>query len=147
MAGSRPGRKSPDRYARAALLCALLASAAARADAPPYPKFRPGLWQREATMDVNGKLGTQQTSKCGDPTDGMRAIFVPDPNAQGCRFSTPEQHGNRYSITSDCGSHGRSHIEVTQHSGESFTMVIDTRMGNTQVHETVVARRVGECSK
>lgn len=147
MADGRQGKNPFARRARAALACTVLACGQARAQAPTYPTFTPGLWQLAATMDVDGKVGSQQTTKCGDPTEGMRAIFVPDSAASGCRFSAPEQRGNRYSITSDCGSHGRSHIEVTAHGDGSFTQVIDTQMGNTRVHETIQARRLGECAR
>ena len=142
-------RKAPFVYGRArfALAGALLACGVARAEAPAYPSFAPGLWRLATTMDLDGKQGTRQTTTCGEPTEGMRAIFAPDAGARGCRTSAPVRRGNRYSISSDCGERGRSRIEVIVHSDESFTQVIDTRMGDTRVHETIEARRVGACAK
>ncbi|MDA8108672.1 MAG: hypothetical protein M0015_08580 [Betaproteobacteria bacterium] len=129
------------------MLWVLLGFGPAHAEAPAYPSFAPGLWRLATTMDLDGKQGTRQTTTCGDPTEGMRAIFVPEASASGCRSSAPVRRGNRYGISSDCGERGSSRIEVIVHSDESFTQVIDTRTGGTRVHETIEARRVGACKK
>lgn len=147
MTADRRDTRSRARLAGAALLWALLGSSPARAEAPAYPSFAPGLWRLVTTMTLDGKQGTRQTTTCGDPTEGMRAIFLRDAGARGCRSSAPVRHGNRYRISSDCANRGRSRIEVIVHSDESFTQVIDTRMGGTRVHETIEARRVGACGR
>jgi hypothetical protein len=148
MAARRNEPSDPtSRRARVALLGALLASAVACARAADYPTFTPGRWHLVTTMDVDGKQGTRETTECGDPTQGMRAIFTGGGEARGCRSSAPKQEGNRYSVTSDCGSRGHSRIEVTVHSGESFTQVIESRIGQSTVHQTIEARRIGDCAK
>jgi Protein of unknown function (DUF3617) len=143
----RRTRHPPARHGRFALLGALLVSGLACARADDYPTFTPGQWRLSTTMDVDGKQGTRETTHCGDPTQGMRAIFTPGSAAPGCQSSAPKQEGNRYSITSDCGTRGHSRIEVTVHSKESFTQVIETRIGKSTVHETMEARRIGACAK
>ncbi len=138
---------SPGRRARVALLCALLAGGLARAQAAAYPRFEQGLWRLETTLDVDGKQGTRQTTKCGDPTEGMRAMFASTGGPPGCKSSAPTQAGNRYRVSTDCGTRGRSRVEVIVHSESSFTQVIDSRVGSSRVKETIEARRVGECGK
>jgi Protein of unknown function (DUF3617) len=138
---------STPRRARVALLGALLASALACARAAEYPTFTPGRWHLVTTMDVDGKQGNRESTECGDPTQGMRAIFTAGDEARGCRSSAPKQEGNRYSVTSDCGSRGHSRIVVTVHSKESFTQVIESRIGQSTVHQTIEARRIGDCVK
>ncbi|HVC12034.1 MAG TPA: DUF3617 family protein [Burkholderiales bacterium] len=138
---------SPRRRARVALLCALFAGGLARAQAADYPSFRPGMWRLDTTLEVDGKQGTRQTTKCGDPTEGMRAMFASSGGPQGCTPSAPRQAGNRYSISTDCGTRGRSHVEVIVHSESSFTQVIDSRVGSSRVKEKIEARRLGACGK
>lgn len=135
------------RLAGVALLVALLGPAPGRAATPDYPSFAPGLWELATTRDIDGNRATRKTTTCGNPTDGMRAIFAPNAGGAACRTSVPSRQGNRYSISSDCGERGSSRIEVTVHGDDRFIQVIDTRIGTARIHETIEARRIGACAK
>ncbi len=123
-------------------------TSAARADEPP--SLRQGLWQFDRT--VGGQK--IQSRECTSPTEEMKrqnALLI----KSGCRLSPAQRSGKAYTFTAECTVNPpgaasvsvRSASVMTVDNEDAYTVEITTTGAGTSTQETLVARRVGDCSK
>jgi hypothetical protein len=124
-------------------LCAVVA---ARQD---LPLFRQGMWKFNRT--VNGKA--IESSKCTVPTDDMKRQNA-TLQKTGCTFSPIQKSGNTYTFKTDCemkmpGGTISSHTTsvLTMESDSAYRLDITGTTDGAPTKESLVARRVGECSR
>jgi hypothetical protein len=137
---------------RRALWCLALACslAAAAAGAEELPTLKRGMWQFDRS--VNGReMGV--ITQCANPTTDMKeqdAMLT----AAGCNFAPVLQDGDKYSFDVACTiKSGTNTINsktttVMTVSGDSaYTVRVTGTTNGQQTDETVVAKRLGDCTK
>ena len=127
---------------------ALSVVTASRAEDPP--PFRQGLWQFDRSV------GTQklQTKECTNPSEDMKeqnALLTKG----GCTFTPSTRSGKTYAFSAQCTINApgsgqvtaRSSSVLTVESDSAYRVEITTTGAGTSTNETLVARRVGDCTK
>ena len=141
------------RESSAALVAALAAgllfvSGAARAEDPPA--FRQGLWQFDRTVG-----GQQlQTKECTSPSEQLRRQNELL-RRKGCNLTPTQRSGNSYSFTAECTIDApggppvsaRSTSLMTVESDSAYQVEISTTGAGTSTQESLIARRIGDCTK
>ena len=95
-----------------------------------------------------------QTKECTSPSEELKrqnALLT----RSGCRFTPTERSGNVYTFTAECtidapGSpsvEARSTSAMTVDSDSAYQVEITTTGAGTTTHETLIARRIGDCAK
>jgi uncharacterized protein DUF3617 len=126
----------------------ILFSAGARAEDPPA--FRQGLWQFDRTVGGQ-KL---QTKECTSPSEELKRqneLLT----RNGCKFTPTERSGNVYKFTAECtinapGSSpvsARSMSVMTVDDDSAYKVEITTTGAGTSTQESLIARRIGDCTK
>jgi hypothetical protein len=140
------------KVARAALIATLaawmLVSATARADEPPA--FRRGLWQFDRTVGGQ-KL---QTKECTSPSEELRRQNELL-SRKGCKLTPTQRSGEIYTFTAECtidapGAapvNARSTSVMTVESDSGYRVEITTTGAGTSTQESLIARRIGDCTK
>lgn len=125
---------------------ALCAVVVARED---LPAFRQGMWK--FTRTVNGKV--IESSKCTVPTDDMKRQNATLQKA-GCTFGPVQKSGNTYTFKADCemkmpGGSVSSHTTsvLTMENDGAYRLEVTGTADGTPTKESLVARRVGDCSR
>ena len=132
----------------AALAAAFFAFGAARADEPPT--FRQGLWQFDRTVGGQ-KL---QTKECTSPTEELRRQNELL-SRKGCKLTPTQRSGNVYTFTAECtidapgasSVSARSASVMTVDNDSAYKVEIKTTGAGTSTEESLVARRIGDCTK
>lgn len=141
-------RRTRPRVAAGVASVALLIANASLAEDPPA--FRQGLWQFDRSVGAQ-KL---QTKECTNPSEDMKqqnALLTKG----GCKFTPSTRSGKTYTFSAECtitapGSApitARSTSVLTAESDVAYKVEITTTGAGTSTNETLVARRVGDCSK
>jgi hypothetical protein len=131
-----------------ALVASLFALGSAHAEDPPA--FRHGLWQFDRTLGAQ-KL---QTKECTSPSEELRRqneLLT----RSGCKFTPTERSGNVYTFSAECkiNSPGASTVSarstsvMTVDNDSAYKVEITTTGAGTSTEETLIARRIGECTK
>ena len=136
------------RTKRFVLAASVLASATA-VGAEDLPQFRPGLWEFKRTIEEL-KQGVKppplNLQECVDPTASLKK----HKETPGCKFSPMTRTGDSYSFTADCQTDRgrlRSKSVITVESDSAYRLRVESQVGEQQVTELLVARRIGECQK
>src|SRR5262249_47738710 len=128
-------------------------------DQPKFntPKFRPGLWQFERTLEVNGVKTEHQllTSnlvvkprdiRCVSPAEALRT--APRPIFLGnCRVTRSQPSDNDYVTMTSCGPGDPVKSELKVESDTAYTEIHEGKIGASTTRDTVVARRIGDCHR
>jgi hypothetical protein len=131
-----------------AALAALLIAATAAAE--ELPTLKRGMWQFDRT--VNGReMGV--ITQCANPTVDMKeqdAMLT----AAGCNFAPVRQDGDTYSFDVECAIKSGSTVinskttTVMTVSGDSaYTVRVTGTTNGKPTEESVVAKRLGDCTK
>jgi hypothetical protein len=154
MASNASGIRKMATIAWAKLAVLSLGLAPLPAQAEELPTFRHGLWELNRTMDRGG--GKSVTSRrCTEPGEDMRrqnAMF----EKAGCKVSQISRRGNVYSFAADCKGSGMGNVVsqsvITVESDAAYVVEIESSgdvgpggPGAAKRHETLEARRVGDC--
>ena len=132
----------------AALAAWIFVSGAARADDPPA--FRQGLWQFDRTVGGQ-KL---QTRECTSPSEELRRQNELL-NRKGCKLTPVARSGDVYTFTAECTIDApgaapvsaRSTSVMTVDSDSAYRVEISTTGAGTSTQESLIARRIGDCTK
>lgn len=134
----------------AVLLAATLA--AGRAASDDWPALRAGMWEFNRTIETSGASGKPQTiqkNECTNPTDDMRKQNETLTKA-GCKFSPVVRSGNTYTYSAVCkmqGVSGTSKSVLTVESDASYVIRVESDFGGQRTHETLRAKRAGDCPR
>jgi hypothetical protein len=126
----------------------------AGADAKDPPRFRPGLWQFDRTLEVNGKetdrrltsnlLIKPRETRCVDPTAAVkvasRPIFMGN-----CRVTRSQPNDNEYVTLTYCGRGDPVKTELKVESDTAYTEISEGKIGASTTKDIVVAKRIGDC--
>lgn len=132
----------------AAILISTLVSGPVLAD--DLPALRQGMWKFQRT--VAGKK--IESTKCASPTEDMKTMNA-KLEKSGCRFSPVKKSGNVYTYTADCSMkmptgatmNSRSSSVMTVASESSYKIEIDVVTDGQASKESLVAQRIGDCTK
>jgi hypothetical protein len=109
------------------------------------PVFRQGMWK--FTRTVSGK--PVESSKCTNPTDDMKRQNATLAKA-GCTFSSIRKAGNTYTYEANCtmpgGMTSRTTSVLTVESDSAYRLEVNGTVNGEPTKETLVARRVGDCT-
>lgn len=135
------------------LVCILAAPlSSAGTDSFTGPVFRKGMWHFERTIErvvaSHGRslLAKQDATRCVNPTEAMRATFA-SPNVGTCHSAKPERVDNRYVFPMRCDYMGPVRTEITVESETAYVEVNELAAGQASRVDTVVAHRLGDCSR
>ena len=95
-----------------------------------------------------------QTRECTNPTRELQrqnALLT----RSGCTFTPTHRSGNQYTFSAECtvdtpgaaSVSARSTSVMTVDSDSAYQVEITTTGAGTSTRETLIARRVGDCSK
>jgi hypothetical protein len=123
--------------------------------AEEWPKFRKGVWQFDRTLELTGNpaggvenrvLIKHQMTRCVDPTEAMRETFKP--SAVGnCQSKPPARMANKYVFSLRCDYMGPVRTMINVESDAAYTETNELKVGPLPRTETVIARRIAECSR
>ncbi len=117
----------------------------AMADEPP--KFRPGLWEYNRTVDAGGKAQTYKTKECVNPGDDMKKQNEMM-NQVGCKAPPGARSGNKYTFTIERvlqGNPMKSTSVITVENEAAYRIDVDAQHDGKTTKEILVARRIGDC--
>jgi hypothetical protein len=146
--------KPPPVFLRIALLSSLFVSllGVAKAADVERPKFRGGLWRFERTVEYvrrppneNLVLSKTDATRCVDPNIAMASIFA-SPPIRGCRSEAPQRFDNQYVFGTRCDVMGPVSTVITADSENAYSEVNLLVADPLPKRDTVLARRVGDCS-
>lgn len=145
---SRTDRRSRRRVFPA--IAAVLACCTSIVLAADWPKFKPGQWQFDRTIEGAGP-GPQKLSRveCVDPTEENRQQRQMLADA-GCQFSAVTQKGSTYTYSATCkigGMSSTSRSTLVADGAEAYTVTVDSETDGAKTHEVLTARRLGDCPK
>jgi len=137
----------------AALGWGLAAPATVRAQEFDGPRFQPGMWAFERTIEHVGPssrlpnatfASRQEMLRCVDPTEAMKETFKSS-SVGDCHSVKPEKLGNQFVFSLRCDFTGpvRTVIKVDSESG--YIETNEAAAGKFLKRETVIAHRVGDC--
>ena len=140
----------------AMLLAAGLLVVPSPADAKDPPRFRPGLWQFDRTLEVNGTqtdrrltsnlLIKPRETRCVDPTDSLktwsRPLFLGT-----CRVTRSQPSNNEYVSLTSCGTGSPVRSELKVESDTAYTQIYEGKIGADTTKDIIVARRIGDCRR
>jgi hypothetical protein len=140
-------------WAGMSLLCGLSGTSAI-ADPFEGPSFQRGLWRFERMISNGGAganlpsatfVSNQVVTRCVDPTNAMRETFKPGAIGN-CRSTRPEKIDNRYVFALRCDFMGPARTTIEVESDTAYIEINEFVASRPVKTETVIARRVGECS-
>jgi hypothetical protein len=127
---------------------------ASQADAKDSPRFRPGLWQFDRTLEVNGQqtdrrltsnlLIKPRETRCVDPTDALKRASRPM-YLGNCKITRSQPSENEYVTLTSCGSGSPVKSELKVESDTAYTEIHEGKIGANTTKDIVVARRIGDC--
>lgn len=134
-------------FAKAGLATLFIANPVQGEEPPP---FRQGLWQFDRT--VGGQK--VETRECTNPTEELKKQNTLLTRS-GCTFTPTQRSGDRYTFSAECTVNtpgaasvsARSTSMMTVESDSAYTVAITTTGAGTSTQETLIARRIGDCSK
>ena len=134
--------------AAAATAAAILFSAGAYAEDPP--QFRQGLWQFDRTVGEQ-KLQTKECTSPSEERKRQNELLL----RGGCKFTPTQRSGNTYTFAAECTINvpgasavsARSTSVMTVDSDSAYKVEITTTGAGTSTQETLLARRIGDCTK
>jgi hypothetical protein len=126
----------------------LFALGPARAEDPPA--FRQGLWQFDRTVGGQ-KL---QTKECTSPSEELKRqneLLT----RSGCKLTPTQRVGNAYTFSAECTINApgastvnaRSTSVMTVDDDSAYKVEITTTGAGTSTQETLIARRIGDCTR
>ena len=124
------------------------------ADAKEPPRFRPGLWQFDRTLEINGKesdrrlidnlLIKPRETRCVDPTAALpvasRPMFMCN-----CRVTRSQPSENEYVTLSYCGRGEPVKAGLKVESDTAYTDIREGKIGGNTTKDIIVAKRIGDC--
>jgi len=127
------------------------------ADAKDPPKFRPGLWQFDRTLEIDGvkterRLLTSnlvvkpREIRCVNPHVALKAASRPL-YLGNCRVTRSQPGDNEYVTMTFCGPGDPVKSELKVESDTAYTEINEGRIGASTTRDTVVARRIGDCHR
>jgi len=127
------------------------------ADAKDPPKFRPGLWQFDRTLEVNGVKTEHQVlnsnlvvkpreTRCVNPGGAFKAASRPL-YLGNCRITRSQPSDNEYVTMTYCGPGDPVKSELKVESNTAYTEIHEGKIGASTTKDTVVARRIGDCHR
>lgn len=118
--------------------------------AADWPKFKPGQWQFDRTIEsMSPEPQKLSRVECVDPAQAnreQRAML----NQAGCQFTPVTQKGSTYTYTATCrigGISSTSHSTLVADGDEAYTVTVDSETDGARTHEVLTARRLGDCPK
>jgi hypothetical protein len=131
-------------------IAAVAACCAGVALAADWPKFKPGQWQFDRTIEGTGPE-PQKLSRveCTDPTDENRKQRAMLTQA-GCQFTPVAEKGSTYTYSATCrigNMTSTSRSTLVADGDEAYTVTIDSETDGAKTHEVLAARRLGDCPK
>src|SRR5262245_25920900 len=140
-----------------ALLGAGLSLGTGLADAKDPPKFRPGLWQFDRTLEIDGVKTERQLltsnlmvkpreTRCVSPSAALRIASRPI-YLGNCRVTRSQPGDNDYVTMTYCGPGDPVKSELKVDSDTAYTEIHEGKIGASTTKDTVVARRIGDCRR
>jgi hypothetical protein len=132
----------------------LLVLAAGVANADEWPKFRRGIWQFERTLALTGRefasdedrvVFKREMRRCVDPSEAMRETFRPV-SVGNCHSQRAERVANKYVFALRCDYMGPVRTTIDVESDAAYTEINELEVGKLPRTDTVIARRIGDCS-
>lgn len=134
----------------------------AAGQAQDWPVFRPGNWLFERSISAVGAATAPtgakgpmpnaiwvriepRVTRCVDPTESMKATFRPS-TVGNCRSAQAVKRGKSYFFAMRCDYLGPVKTVIAVESDSSYTEVNEQITGPSRKRDTVVARRIGDCS-
>jgi hypothetical protein len=146
---ARPFRRVRSRCAFALIASLGLLVSPTISDASDWPKFRKGVWQFERTLFASGSGGTifrRKMTRCVDPSESMKETFRAS-SVGTCRSSRPDKVGSdKYVFAQRCDYMGPVRTTIVVESDTAYTEVNELQVGALPRTDTVVARRIAECT-
>ena len=140
----------PMRHRAMTVVATLAACIATVASAADWPKFKPGQWQFDRTIEGTGPEPQKLTKvECVDPTEENRKQRAMLTQA-GCQFTPVAEKGSTYTYGATCriGSvSSTSRSTLVADGNEAYTVTIDSETDGVKTHEVLTARRLGDCPK
>ena len=147
--GNRSAAHALRRHALPAI-AAIATCCATVALAADWPKFKPGQWQFDRTIEGTGPEPQKLTKvECIDPTEENRKQRAMLTQA-GCQFTPVAEKGSTYTYAATCriGSvSSTSRSTLVADGNEAYTVTIDSETDGVKTHEVLAARRLGDCPK
>ena len=123
--------------------------------AEEWPRFRKGVWQFDRILELTGVANNShekarvlirsQMTRCVDPSEAMKETFKP--LAVGSCHSRPAQQiANKYVFPLRCDYMGPVRTTIDVESDTAYTEINELTVGQLPRTDTVIARRIGECS-
>lgn len=140
----------PARHRAVTVVAALAACIATVASAADWPKFKPGQWQFDRSIEGTSPQ-PQKLSRveCVDPTEKNRQQRAMLTQA-GCQFTPVVEKGSTYTYSATCkvgGMSSTSRSTLVVDGNEAYTVTIDSETDGVKTHEVLTARRLGDCPK